>query len=117
MTPSKIRVLFLAVLAVAFAATALGAQDTGKPIRIKAPKPQIQKFRGEVVHASSRQIIVQSTEDARFVRTFTYSPEVQKQMDKLLERGNLYQAGDKVEIQHEAGRDVALKIKGKPSKH
>jgi hypothetical protein len=36
-------------------------------------------------------------------------------MQKLLDRGG-YQYGDKVEIQHEAGSDVALQIKGKPSR-
>ena len=114
MTPSRIRALVLVALAAAFALT-LAAQDTQKPIRLKAPKPQILKFRGEVVHASSVQMIVRGRENEKVVRTFTYSPQVKEQMDRIVDRGG-YQPGDRVEVHHEAGSDVALKIKGKPSK-
>ena len=101
--------------AVGFAAFAAAAQETGKPIRLKAPKPKIEKFKAEVIHASSIQIIVRSRENEKMVRTFTYSPKVKEHMEKIINRGR-YQPGDKVEIHHEAGSDVALKVKGKPSK-
>ena len=116
MTNSRIRVLLFAVLAVGLAAPTLGAQvKTEQPIRIKAPKKKMEKFRGEVLHASRVQIIVRSRENEKVVRTFTYSPKVKEQMEQLEERGALFQVGDKVEIECEPGSDVALKIKGKPS--
>ena len=116
MTNFKIRALLLAVAAVGFTAVTLDAQvKTEKPIRIKAPKKKMEKFRGEVLHASRVQIIVRSRENEKVVRTFTYSLKVKEQMEKLEELGMLFQAGDKVEIECEPGSDVALKIKGKPS--
>ena len=109
--------MLLTAAAVGFAAATLGAQvETGRPIRLKGPKPKIEKFRGEVLHASRVQIIVRSRENEKVVRTFTYSPKVKEQMERLVERGTLFQVGDKVEIECEPGSDVALKIKGKPSK-
>ena len=117
MTLSKLRTLLFLAAAVVFAAGPLNAQDvgTGKPIRLKAPKPQVLKFRGEVLAATSAQMIVRSAENEKVVRTFTYAPKVKVQVDKLVDENRLYQPGDKVEIHHEAGSDVAIKIKGKPS--
>lgn len=93
-----------------------GAQvDTSKPIRIKEAKPKVVKFRGEVMNANPVQITVRSRQDERVIRTFTYSPKARDHMQQVLDRGG-YQYGDKVEIQHEAGSDVALLIKGRPSK-
>jgi hypothetical protein len=115
MTRSQIRA-FVLLLAAAFAAGPLAAQETGRPIKLKAPKPQILKFRGEVLAATAAQMIVRSAENEKLVRTFTYSPKVKQQIDKRVDQGTLYQAGDRVEIQHEAGSDVALKISGKPAK-
>ena len=116
MTSSSIRALFLAVLAVAFAATAASAQmGAGKPIKLKAPKPQILKMKAEVIHFNSERIIVRSLENEKVVRTFTYTPKVKEQMARLVDAGG-YQPGDKVVVEHEAGTDVALKVRGKPSK-
>ena len=118
MTHSKLRILLLLAVAVVFAAATLSAQDveTGKPIRLKTPKPKVLKFRGEVLAATSVQMIVRSAENERVVRTFTYAPKVKEQVDKLVDENRLYQPGDKVEVHHETGSDVAIKIKGKPSK-
>lgn len=117
MTLSKLRTLLLLSVAALFVPAALSAQDveTGKPIRLKAPKPKVLKFRGEVLAATSVQMIVRSAENEKVVRTFTYTPKVKEQIDKLVNENRLYQAGDRVEIRHEAGSDVAIKIKGKPS--
>jgi hypothetical protein len=115
MIRSKIFAIVLVALAAAFGASVAAAQETQKPIRLKAPKPQIVKFRGEVVHSSSVQMVVRSTENEKVVRTFTYSPAVKQQMEKIIDRGG-YQPGDRVEVHHESGSDVALKIKGKPSR-
>jgi len=116
MIRSRIRAALLAVGAAVAAPTALGAQVTvGKPIDLKAPKPKIVKFKGQVVQASIAQIVVRSSENERVIRSFSFSPKVREAMQKIIDRGG-YQHGDKVEIHHEAGSDVALKVKGKPSK-
>ena len=116
MIRSKIRASLLIAAAVAATTMVLGAQvNTGKPIRLKAPQRKVVKFRGEVLHANSAQITVAKRDDARFIRTFSYSPEAREKMLKIIDQGG-YQYGDKVEIRHVAGTDVALKIKGKPSK-
>jgi len=108
--------IFVILLASALVAAPVYAQvDTSKPIAVKVSKPKIVRFQGQVMNASPAAITVRSRENERVLRTFTYSPKVRDQMQKLLGRGG-YQYGDKVEIQHEAGSDVALRIKGKPSR-
>ncbi len=117
MVQSPIRVVLFAAAALA-AAVPAGAQiDTSKPIVIKTikAKPKLEKFQGEVLHSNPVTMTVRSRENERIIRTFTYSPKVKEQMQQILEKGG-YQYGDKVEIQHEAGSDVALRIKGRPSK-
>ncbi len=116
MTRSRIRGALLAMALAAAAPTALGAQvETAKPIRIQAPKPRVVKFRGEVVSATPVEITVRSRENERIIHTFRYSPKVRDAMQKIIDRGG-YQYGDRVEVRHEAGSDVAIGIKGKPSK-
>ncbi len=108
--------MLLAAAALLAAAVPLRAQvDTSKPIRVKESKAKLVRFQGEVMNATSVQITVRSRENERVIRTFTYSPKVHEQMQKLIDRGG-YQYGDKVDIQHEAGSNVAVRIKGKPSK-
>jgi hypothetical protein len=98
---------------------ALAPAPAGAQIRIGVPaksqKPKLLKFKGEVVAANAQQIVVRSSENDRMIRTFSFTDDVRKQMEKIVEKGG-YQPGDKVEIQHEPGADVAVKIKGKPSK-
>ena len=109
-------VLFAAALAVV--AVPVRAQiDISKPIAIKTikAKPKLEKFQGEVLHSNPVTMTVRSRENERVIRTFTYSPKVKEQIQQILDQGG-YQYGDKVEIQYEAGSDVALRIKGKPSK-
>jgi hypothetical protein len=116
MIRSSIRVAVLAALALPGAALPVSAQtQTAPPIKLKTPKPKVEKFKGEVLAFNSLQIMVRGQENERLVRTFSYTPELREQMQKLLDQGG-YQHGDKVEIHHEPGSDIALKIKGKPSK-
>jgi Spy/CpxP family protein refolding chaperone len=122
MKKSRIAIAALA-LAGTVGAMAARAQVTTAPAiraKIKQPKTQLIWFKGEVLHADQRSIIVRDPQDPRFVRTFTYSPRVQEKMDRILENGG-YQYGDRVKIQYQAGQagsnpDVALDIKGRPSK-
>ena len=90
-----------------------GIQINAKP---KKAKPYI-KFKGEVMHADSVSIMVRNPDDTRFIHTFLYSPKVKEQMDKIIAKGG-YQYGDKVVVRYlpEQGNEVAIAIKGKPSK-
>ena len=112
---SKIILAALLGTALALLATSVSAQvTTEKPIKLKAPKIKILKFKGEVLSMTSVQIIVRSRENERAIVTFTYTPEVREKMQQIMDRGG-YQHGDWVEIHHEPGSTVAIKIKGKPS--
>jgi hypothetical protein len=114
MTRSSIRAALLG-MALALLATGVSAQvETGKPIRLKAPKVKIEKFKGEVLSMTSVQIIVRSRFNERVIRTFSFTPEVREKMQQIIDQGG-YQHGDRVEIHHAPGSDVAIKIKGKPS--
>jgi len=117
------RILAALALAAGFAAggTVARAQSVDLPgIQINAkPKKVAQyvKFKGEVLHADSASIMVRDPNDTRFIHTFTYSPKVKEQMDRIIAKGG-YQYGDKVEVRYQPGQgqDVAIAIKGKPSK-
>jgi hypothetical protein len=114
MTHSSIRVVLLAALVAA--APALAAPgETPQSAREKTPKVKLEKFKGQVIHFNSTQITVQSTENTYFVRTFRFSAKMADEMQKLADRGG-YQPGDKVEVEFESGSDVAVRVKGKPSK-
>lgn len=116
MTRCNLRAIWFAAAMLAAGGVCLGAQvDTSKPIVVKQLKPKRVRFQGEVLSATPVAITVRSRENERLIRTFSYSPSVRDEMQRIIERGG-YQYGDKVEIQHEAGSDVALRIKGKPSK-
>ena len=116
MIRSSLRAILFAAVVLAAAGVPLRAQvDISKPIPIKQSKPKLVKFQGEVLNANAAQITVRSRENERAIRTFTYAPKVREQMQKIIDRGG-YQYGDKVEIQYQAGSDVALRIKGKASK-
>ncbi len=107
--------VFLAAVTLAAGAPLLGQIDTSKPIQVKTVKAKMQKFHGTVMNATSAAITVRSSENELAIRTFTYSPKTQAQMQSIIDKGG-YQYGDRVEIQYAEGTDVAVRIKGKPSK-
>jgi len=124
MKSSRIAIAALVVvIAVAAATTVARAQVTTAPairVKVKQLKTQLSWFKGEVLHADQLSIIVRDRQDPRFVRTFTYSPKAKEKMERIIENGG-YQYGDKVKIQYQAGQtdssqNVALDIKGRPSK-
>lgn len=96
---------------------ALAQVTTSRPIQVKTkqPKPKIEKFKGQVLYCNVIQIMVQSTENTAFVRSFSYAPKLEERIQKMMERGG-YQAGDIVEVHFEAGTNTAVRIKGKPSR-
>jgi hypothetical protein len=96
------------------------ASSTPRASAQSAPEssPQAQKIikvRFEVVHMLYQSIQVRSLVDMREIHTFTYSPEIRDQMQKVFNAGG-YQYGDKVVVWYRSGGAIALKIKGKPSK-
>jgi lipopolysaccharide export system protein LptA len=115
MARSSIRVALFAAAILAGAPALVAQVETAKPIKVKAPKVKLEKFKGQVVHFSATQMTVQSTENTYFVRTFKFSGKVAEQMQKIADRGG-FQPGDTVEVHFEPGSDVAVRVKGKPSK-
>jgi hypothetical protein len=122
------KALLLALVAVAIASPTFAQvndqvqnADTSKPIVIKAPKtpkeskPKNLKFAGEVLTSTVLSITVRGGDNERQVRTFTYGPEIRDKMQELFASGG-YQYGDKVTIESQPNSDVALSVKGKPSK-
>ena len=83
-----------------------------------APAAQTQKIlktQFVVLHMLYQSIQVRGVNDIREIHTFQYSPGVQGKMQNIFNAGG-YQYGDKVVVWYHSGEDVALKIKGKPSK-
>ena len=87
-----------------------------KPVHTKQPQPaKPAKTRFEVLHMMTTGIQVRSLANGMEIHTFTYSDKIHDAMLNLFNQGG-YQYGDKVEIQYQPGTEVALQIKGKPSK-
>jgi hypothetical protein len=107
----------LAVALVAGAHTTAHAQFSGS-IVVHSSKPSAAKpdtFVGNVIFMTSTAITVRSRTNERMIRTFRYAAAIHDKMEKILDQGG-YQYGDKVEVFYTAGSEVALRIKGKPSK-
>jgi hypothetical protein len=68
----------------------------------KPPKTKIDTFKRD-------------PKNSYLVRTFTFSPDLTKKLQSLIERGG-YQPGDTVEVHYRDGTSVAEIIKGKASK-
>ena len=84
-----------------------------KPVHTREARPAKTRF--EVLYMMTTGIQVRSMVNGLEIHTFTYSDQIHDAMVKLLDQGG-YQYGDKVEIQYQPGTEVALSIKGKPSK-
>lgn len=91
----------------------IGSLIKAKPLHTKKPKMPTAAF--EVLHMTRTSIQVRSVAHPLEIHTFTYSTAIRPKMQKLLNRGG-YQYGDIVRIEYKPGAEVALKIKGKPSK-
>ena len=94
--------------------------DTAVPIIVSVVKPKpkntgLSKFQGYVQHANIAQITARARGNDLSLQTFSLSPEASAKMQQIVDKGG-YQYGDKVVIQYKLGTDVALNIKGKPSK-
>jgi len=80
-----------------------------------APAEKSIKARFEVLHMMINAVQVRSLADEREIHTFIYSDQIRDRMQNMFNNGG-YQYGDRVEIRYMHGSDVALNIKGKPSK-
>jgi hypothetical protein len=115
----RFSLLVVAAGALCVAAVSARAQVTTgpviklKPVHTQQVKPAKTRF--EVLYMRTTAIQVRSLVNAMEIHTFAYSDQIRDAMQKLLDQGG-YQYGDKVEIQYQPGTEVALKIKGKPSK-
>jgi hypothetical protein len=118
MTRNKTRALWLAAAFLLSSAAFAGFTPLAEAQGVAASTPEtgtIIKTRFEVLHMLYQSLQVRSLTDMREIHTFTYAPEIRDQMQKLHDSGG-YQYGDKVVVWYHQGADVALKIKGKPSK-
>ena len=120
MTRNRKFALFL-VAAFVFCSVAISARAQGtaapiilsKPARTPEKKPKRARF--QVLHMMLNAIQVQSLKNQREIHTFLYSDHIRGQMQNLFNHGG-YQYGDKVKILYQPGSEIALNIKGKPSK-
>jgi hypothetical protein len=79
------------------------------------PEHKTVKAHFEVLHMLYNSIQVRSVVDVREIHTFVYSDRIRDEMQSMFNQGG-YQYGDKVKIWYQPGAEIALKIKGKPSK-
>ena len=89
-----------------------GAQTPGAS---STPPQKIVKGRFEVLHMMYLAIQVRSVDNRAEIHTLTYGPEIRDQMQKIFDAGG-YQYGDTVVVWYDPGANVAVKIKGRPSK-
>jgi membrane-bound inhibitor of C-type lysozyme len=118
-TRNKIRALLLAALIALSGAIVAGLAPEAAFAQNSSPAAQsdkIIKTRFEVVSMQYQSLQVRSLSNQNELHTFTYSPAVRPKMQKVQSAGG-YKYGDKVTVWYRAGADVALKVKGKPSKH
>lgn len=98
------------------------AVDTAAPIVINAVKPKpkplpagVVKLEGFVMHANTAQITVRAKGDNMTLQTFTLSANASARMQQTIDKGG-YQYGDKVTVIYNTANQLALKVKGKPSR-
>jgi hypothetical protein len=114
------KAILLVLMALAIAAPArsqVQSVDTSKPIVIKKNSTKVKpaKFLGEVLSSNNQSITVRSRDNGMMIRTFTYGDGIRDKMLQILNQGG-YQYGDKVDIESMPGSNIALSIKGKPSR-
>jgi hypothetical protein len=114
----KFALMLVAVSAFFISALPARAQTPTTPIVVKskpAPAEKPVKARFQVLHMMINAIQVRSLADEREIHTFLYSDRIRDRMQALFNNGG-YQYGDTVEIRYLHGSDVAMTIKGKPSR-
>ncbi len=118
MTGNKTRAFLLAATFAICGSLLSASAPQAKAQSLSAPAPQSQKIikvRYEVLHMLYQSMQVRSLLDVREIHTFSYSPQIRDKMQNIFNAGG-YQYGDKVVVWYRSGEDIALNIKGKPSK-
>jgi len=103
----------LAGLAVAPAARA--QMDSSGVVASKPLKVKPVWLKVEVIHIDRASMIVREVDRPMVVHTFSFDTKMAEQMEKVQAHGG-FQHGDKIKVQHEPGKEVALAIKGRPSR-
>jgi hypothetical protein len=107
-TPHRKAALLMALLfAICFPAISARAQETSNK------KTVVAHF--EVLHMFINSIQVRNPDNMREIHTFVYSDNIRDEMQQRFSSAP-YQYGDRVTIWYQPGAEIALKIKGKPSK-
>jgi hypothetical protein len=105
-----------ALLAGLLAAPPARAQmDDSGTVASKPLKTKPVWLKVEVIHVNRNSIMVREHDHPMMIHTFSFGTKMTEQMEKFQASGG-FQRGDKVLIQHEPGKEVALAIKGRPSK-
>lgn len=111
--PAKHRIALAASLLLLFSGvSAPDAQmTTSKPIKIKAPKPKKEKFKGEVLVMTRLAVTVRDRENYNLVRTFSFDEKLAPKMAEKIDRNQAFPYGHPIEVEYTAGTDTAVKIK------
>jgi hypothetical protein len=112
---NRLAIFFALAIAGACSPLCANAQSTGSPVMVKEIRSKPIWLKAEVLHADANSIVVRQQGNELDIRTFTYGPKAQAQIQKVLDNGG-YQHGDKIRIRYMQGGSVALAIGGKPSK-
>ncbi|HXW17052.1 MAG TPA: hypothetical protein VEJ39_02035 [Candidatus Acidoferrales bacterium] len=114
---TRFAAMALAIAALAIAAPSARAQvdPTASPIVVRQQMAKARWMKAEVIHADHRELVVREAANQMAVHTFTYAPKAAQQIEKAIALGG-YQRGDAIKIQCEPGKNIALDIKGKPSR-
>ena len=105
----------LALLAgIAAAPPARAQMDPTGTVASKPLKTKPVWLKAEVIHVDRHSIMVREVDHPMMVHTFSFGTKMAEEMEKIQNVGG-YQRGDKVRIQHEPGKEVALAIKGHPA--
>ncbi len=98
----------LLALWLATTATATTQVRQEPAIKIKAPKPAVEKFRGEVLNFTPVAITVRNPKNTTLVRTFQFSPKLEGKL-----ANHYMENGDRVTVHFLKGSDTAVKLQGK----
>ena len=118
---SKILAAASFATAAAFTALPVPGQGISAPLVVRTNPAGSQNaakgswMHAEVIHVDSNSMVVREQANGMMIHTFTYTPELQTQIQRILNQGG-YQYGDKIKILYQQGQTLALKVRGKPSK-
>jgi len=102
------RVLIAAGLGLVLASWLPAQVTTTKPIKIKQPKVQTDKYKGVVVTWTPVSITVRPKESHTLLRTFSFTEDLQRRVeDRYMENG------DTVTVYVRKGSEMAVKLSGK----